>query len=153
MQQFDAAELPEWDWEGSRARSGESLTLSFMKSSFAHYTTSGKPIIIPAPNHEAEDDYAVDSPDGRWIVSSLTIASRPPWWRLVHRMFPRFHSSIRRDAGLWLSHIDGTDLHEIGHVSADANPSISTLQNLTWLPGGKDVSFVYKDAVWVVPAR
>jgi hypothetical protein len=54
---------------------------------------------------------------------------------------------------LWVSNFDGSHMRKIGVVPYD--PShwwVSVIDDLDWSPDGKYISFIYKDALYFVPA-
>jgi hypothetical protein len=96
-------------------------------------------------------DVALSSKGDRlaWL---LGYDDEPPgflWW--LHQLLPSFPWHPQRRVGLWVSRLDGSGMAEIGHQPAlpDGQQEVSHLQ---WLPGDKQISFLYKDALWTVPA-
>lgn len=83
------------------------------------------------------------------ISRSFTIID---WFQV---RFPRLFGERKdEEEGLWVSRRDGKGLHEIGHLPAsiENNTDIGTLQMIQWLPGGKQISFVYGDTLYLVDA-
>jgi hypothetical protein len=57
--------------------------------------------------------------------------------------------------GLWVSDLDGRNLREIGHLAlhpaANSDTDGPDPEDVQWLPDGKRLSFLYKQALWIVP--
>jgi hypothetical protein len=69
----------------------------------------------------------------------------------LHRINPNFNQDSRTNAELWVSRADGTGLREIGEIPLRmANDRI---ENIQWLPDGKQISFIYHNILYVVPAE
>lgn len=83
-------------------------------------------------------------------------------WRLpalltwLHQIIPKFDPKPAPIEELWVSRADGRGLHEIGCVPAgfysDGNPAYA-LEDVKWLPDGKQISFIYNATLYVVPAE
>jgi hypothetical protein len=88
------------------------------------------------------------SPDGRRIA-----------WFLTASATSRQHGQKR--ISLWISDLNGRHFHELGSLPYPNSlkpTSTDWLQELTfeprelrWLPSGKRLSFVYKNALWTLP--
>jgi hypothetical protein len=83
-----------------------------------------------------------------WICSQFYISPFVLW---LHRWLPRISTNPQRRFGLWVSNIDGSRMHEIGHVLLAPQDEAPTTFELNWLPGDKRLSFVYKAALYTVP--
>lgn len=99
----------------------------------------------------------------------LQISQKPALVEVLHRIFPKVAVKPTLTEGLWVSNPDGHGMHEIGHVPSVAehkglsdrltvgfhelaeNPN-DQLHDIRWLPGGKQISFVYHGTLYVVPA-
>lgn len=91
-------------------------------------------------------DQAEMNPQGDRIAWLFGFYSRETLIAYVKRRLKRRLLAGCKMTGLWICHADGTGLHEIAR--ADANEPVS---NLRWLPDGKRVSVIYRDALWTVP--
>ena len=65
--------------------------------------------------------------------------------RLRHRLDPSTPLHTEREDEIWVSGLDGSQMTEIG---SDSRP----LFQLQWLPGGKQLSFLYREGLYTVPA-
>jgi len=100
------------------------------------------------------------SSDGSHIVWSLVQKSGdlPPLYTWLHRHIPAFNPPHASKVSLWVSRIDGRHLHEIGCVPLRWDNDLDTpvqedeISCLSWTPNGQRLSFIYKDALYTVPA-
>ena len=74
----------------------------------------------------------------------------------MSRYLPWFHMRPHPTVGLWVSQLDGSNMHKIGHMTpmvpkGALNASLET-SYIRWLPGVKKLSFVYDDTLWTVPS-
>ena len=88
--------------------------------------------------------------------------------QVLHRLMPSFNAYGVDRVSLWVSRIDGSDIHEVGGVN---NPGLrlGTVESLSgptdpetgeyewgapvphkirWAPDGRRIGFVYKSAIW-----
>jgi len=101
------------------------------------------------------------SSDGSHIVWSLVQKSGnlPPLYEWIHRRIPAFNPPHMSKISLWVSRIDGSQMHEIGYVplrwdyNMDAPVQEDGIEFLSWTPNGQRLSFIYKDALYTVPAN
>jgi hypothetical protein len=58
-------------------------------------------------------------------------------------------------AGLWVSRLDGSDMHEVGGVPITRPLTLTDrlFYDIQWRPDGKYLSFVYEDSLYVIPAE
>jgi hypothetical protein len=89
------------------------------------------------------------------------------WLLHVEGQWPRSDpwSKLRRILGIqqqtadylavYTSHSDGSNMHERGILSlaSQGGNEIQWLEELQWVPGCKELSYVYRDALWTVPAE
>ncbi len=57
---------------------------------------------------------------------------------------------------IWISSFDGTGMRCLGGLpnpELPGNAFPNWAQALAWTPDNKRLSFVYKDALWTIPAR
>jgi hypothetical protein len=82
---------------------------------------------------------------------------------LFHRLFPNFTTRPVVMEEIWTSRIDGSQMHELGHVplpavvtdprQSDSDDPKHELEKLQWLPDGKNISFIYHGTLYVVSAE
>lgn len=102
------------------------------------------------------------SPDGKHIAWTVCATQQPPAllkWLLPHRFEPQTTWAI------WVSHMDGSEMREIGDVKTEENTSAAStgtsvkayerdeISGLGWTPDGKHLSFLYANSLWTVPAE
>ncbi len=99
------------------------------------------------------------SPDGKYAAWALQTHFANPILERIHRLVPSVSAPFRDCIGLWVSRVDGSEMHEIGHLRDTINSSKGDPREgngwiddytLRWLPDGKQLSFVYKDALYRV---
>jgi hypothetical protein len=76
----------------------------------------------------------------------------------LHRLLPAYKPTPHSYAEIWISRLDGSSMRELAHTehTDESNPGRNrdqVLNSIHWLPDGKRLSFVYKDALWTVPAN
>jgi hypothetical protein len=72
--------------------------------------------------------------------------------RILRAILPSRWKQPRFETSLWVSRINGTDLHEVGYEvrTGDEHPIAYEVQ---WLPNGRRISFaVSDDNVYIVQA-
>lgn len=123
------------------------------------------PVKLPA-NSEVFFDHTnapFDSEGERmlWRLSTEHQPTSPAWSKWLGRFFP-ISSRPWLTKGLWVSHVDGSGMHEIGNWaeddvsgdSLDADMEKETKpEDFRWVPGGKLLSFEYRGALYTVPAN
>jgi hypothetical protein len=96
------------------------------------------------------------SPQGDRIVWQVSRKEASPLQVWLHRFLPMARIKARPTVGLWISRIDGTDLHEIGHLVVPPQPDdegdTTLWLDVHWLPGGKRLSYEYHDRLYTVAA-
>jgi len=108
---------------------------------------------------------AIALPDGKHLVEvSLSRTGRKLAWllystsrsasldRFLH-LFPSHKSDPSLQTSLWISNIDGSEMHEVttwNHHFHDKDIEIP--QAVQWLPGDKEISFSYSDDIYVIRA-
>jgi hypothetical protein len=86
------------------------------------------------------------SPDGTklaWLfhhyqTGHFNDGSSTTWWTASDR------------ADLWISRSDGKDLKQLGSINLVNNSDVLP-DTIEWLPDGRHLSFVYKDALYTIP--
>jgi len=101
-----------------------------------------------------------ESPDQRMILYHIHSAYTNPVQALLHLLHLEYSKPPLETESLWVSEADGQGFHEIGHVvvpfvpsDVPSNTEHNELTRIEWLPGGKQVAFVYHDTLYVVPAK
>jgi hypothetical protein len=117
---------------------------------FAHYS-----VAVPFGLEHYHFEISPDAKHLAWQVTVQRPASLQAW---LHRYLPVVKAVRYKTTAVWVSNIDGSNRHDLGHVLETANPSEdnepqaeSLLKELKWLPDSKHLSFEYKDALYVVP--
>lgn len=98
------------------------------------------------------------SPQADRIVWQMTALRPAPLQEWLHHYLPFIATVQYKITAVWVSNIDGSNRRELGHVletpDASGGKDIqrdSLLENLKWLPGGRHLSFEYKNALYVLP--
>ena len=100
------------------------------------------------------------------IVGYLRVVQPLPVFVWLHRMIPRFNAQPTVTEGLWVSRPDGGGWQEIGHVRKEDSDDLykksdpfglhgdpaNRLEDIHWLPDGKQVYFRYHGVLYVAPA-
>ena len=82
----------------------------------------------------------------------------PPYLDFLHRRIPAFNPQSTPKFSLWVSRIDGTQMHEIGALPIRPEKEYSGVviddvpDQIYWLPDGKHLSFWLKGTLYTVPA-
>ena len=97
------------------------------------------------------------SPQGDRIAWVLTVSETPPFNNVLGRLFPSSAMQNQEILGIWVSQIDGSKMHEVGHIKKPLRPfndntETDNLDDIEWLPDGRHLSFVYKDTLWMIEA-
>ena len=119
------------------------------------------------------------SPQGDRVAWVLQTDYTSPLQALLHRIYPRYQPGGRSVVSVWVCRIDGTQMHEIGHmdlaqmdvatslpgasITITNTPSTGTSSGassltgpedlmLHWMPDGKHLSFSYQDTLWSAAA-
>jgi hypothetical protein len=87
------------------------------------------------------------SPDGNHMLWTCTSDITSPFAKWMGRLHL---SSAKSEMGQswWVSRLDGSGMHEIGHISARQDDGGVALR---WLPDSRHCSFVYKGKLYVLP--
>ena len=97
------------------------------------------------------------SPDQRMVLYHLHTESTTPVLAFLHRLLPKFFEARLQTESLWISNIDGQGFHEMGHVimpkDKPDDAEESELSGMEWLPGNKQVAFVYRHTLYVAPVK
>ena len=85
-----------------------------------------------------------------WLIHSVQEPSSI--WKFLSRWIPALRPTPHPIVELRTSCLDGSDVHEIGHLDAPKTREDPRPEHLQWLPDGKQLSFIYKDRLYTVPA-
>jgi len=98
-----------------------------------------------------------------WIIKQVVLsphADRVAWVFHQHYLSPLlvvckrlglpFKAEAIEETMIYVSRIDGTEMREIGTAPSPVEDTEDV--EIKWLPGGKRLSFVYQEALYVVPA-
>lgn len=99
------------------------------------------------------------SPKGDRIAWPLMqyAATPSPVDAWLHKLIPSFKLPPKAKFGLWISHIDGSEMHEIGYVPLKPDlinggtMAEDAPNSIQWLPDGKRLSFQYKNNLYIIP--
>ncbi|HZO91550.1 MAG TPA: hypothetical protein VFB38_24725 [Chthonomonadaceae bacterium] len=150
------ASVPEGRLNGSRFRvSIQQAGLGNNRAPHRRFT-----IALPPGRKLCELEF---SPNGDRVVWLLEESYVPPVSAWLHRVCPEYSASSGPALGIWISRLDGTQMREVGCVpvtrSWQEHNRVPIQQwarlwpvHIHWLPDGKQLSFVYRDALWMVPA-
>jgi hypothetical protein len=95
--------------------------------------------------------WAEISPNGEQILWQCTQTYISPIAAWLHRWIHRVPAEPQQRYGLWASRIDGSGMHEIGHINLSSDSD--RLDSIQWLPDSKRVGFVYKDSLYTAPVE
>jgi len=99
-------------------------------------------------------DEVVLSPDGKRLAWKLHARENGAGSGLLARLLAYFGARPRAMISLWVSRLDGSDFHEIGHEEAPPmHVWPEAIREAQWTPDGRHVSFLFQDALWTVPAE
>jgi len=93
------------------------------------------------------------SPQGDRVAWHQVREELPEWVRILQRWFPHMYPQGVKRESLWVSHIDGTERHEIGGQNLDSSEEARPLSNLQWVPGSNRLGFRYGAACYTVSAE
>jgi len=97
---------------------------------------------------QASSEKAIISSDGKRIAWLLSLPNEQPFLSAMKRVFPSMNLS-HRTTELWVSEIANPNPHKVADVPMAGEQS--ACNRFQWLPGGKKVSFIYKDALYTAP--
>ena len=93
------------------------------------------------------------SPQGdrvAWIVERQYAS---PVFKMLQRLFPALKKDEHESLEIYVSHLDGSHLREIGRVDRKSSPIWRLIEEMRWLPGGKCLSFIVNETLWTVPVE
>jgi hypothetical protein len=91
------------------------------------------------------------------LMQDSATPSRAEAW--LHRLVPAFKLPPKSKTSLWVSRIDGSEMHEIGYIPLRPDKENGGTiagdepDHLDWLPDGKRLSFQLHNALYIVPAK
>ena len=98
--------------------------------------------------------FTVAAPPGLAFPGTLSVAplgtALSPWGDRIAWVCERAVKSgmDRPRFSLWTSHVDGSQMREVGEITGETDSYHDILQ---WLPDNHHLSFVYKDGLYTVP--
>ena len=97
------------------------------------------------------------SPDQSMVLYHLHTEHTNPVLAFQHRILPKVSATHVDTESLWVSKADGQGFHEIGHVvvphHSKEDGEKEELSGVEWIPGSKQVAFVYHKRLYVVPVK
>lgn len=120
---------------------------------------------VPQPLHcyslllpeGAELRLASISPQHQVMLYYFRMSRTSAFRKLLHRFRPKVEMEPVVTDELWYSRVDGSGMTEIGQFPDDASDASQSKEqpwewDVEWLPGGKQISFVYRHTLYVLPA-
>lgn len=152
--------------------SAESKTHQFLDIDFTNKANPVKQFTVPRPASSFEERRRV-SPDGTRIAWTFYGEQEDPLLSMLHKVDPSVKLQSHLYTSLWVSCLDGKEMHEIGRIqddigpdgkqiaglepyefySGDPYPINDKLIELNWTPDGKQLSFVCDGIFYTVPAE
>ena len=106
------------------------------------------------PPHDTSFQETRISPNGDRIAWLVYTEHLDPTLTALNRLLPFLKSRSQPRLELWISRLDGTEMHILGRLTLSTkNANKLCVNDLRWLPDGKSLSFTYTDALWTVPAK
>lgn len=96
------------------------------------------------------------SPRGDRLAWKLSQPATPRLPDLLSRWFPSIKPPAKTLLSLWVSRADGREMHKIGSIERrEETNELFMLEpdDIRWTPDGKRLSFIYRNALYVVPAE
>jgi hypothetical protein len=104
------------------------------------------------PPTSQETAYPTISPSGKYVAWSCDGEHRSPLAVWLHRWLPAVPAVPQEQYSLWVSRLDGSQMHEIGSIPVPHEEQNTELLSPQWLPDEKHLSFTYKDVLYTVPS-
>lgn len=165
-----AVELYALDTHTSQERALPELSKRFNQSqgnpAWIRTSPDGKWVLWPAFNDHGS--LVAATVNGASFVTIDSGAEEACWLQDSHHVLALYFQDLRFEEALiydirekdfkrlaiWMSDTGGRHMRMLGSIGVEsklgAKPNFSRLQ---WLPDGKQLSFVYKEALWTVPAK
>jgi hypothetical protein len=89
------------------------------------------------------------NPQGTRRAFMMSDSQVPGYAALIHRLIPSYTYPAHPIERICIYRADSRELYEVGRVKETSN-SNPDLINVGWLPDGKQIQFMYKNAVYVV---
>jgi hypothetical protein len=89
---------------------------------------------------------------GDYLAWEAVEEHRNPVRTLVHRLLPFVRAEVERYSVLYVSRINGQEQHQIGCIKVEPTSASEEPLYLQWLPDGRQLSFVYDDVLYTIPA-
>jgi hypothetical protein len=136
--------LPEGPLLAGWRQSGPSYTFTHVQMTNSPPTVRSFKVDLPPA--ATVGDVQV-SPQGDRLAWHLKFDDSPPTSTILRGLHSLLQRRPHSREGLWVSHVDGSDMHELGHV----HDNDLTLRQ--WVPGGNHLAFLRKDYQYSVPVR
>ncbi|HLK60199.1 MAG TPA: hypothetical protein VKU00_26795 [Chthonomonadaceae bacterium] len=145
----DATHLLTDNWQPDTEAKTLVLTKLELKQGASPITLSR----IALPKNDAVN-MVTYSPKGERIALVLSRVRNGPFSQLIHRFIPAYPVKTSNVISLYVCNRDGTGMREIG-MMMDGGPIDNEAgldsTSINWLPGEKQLSYVYKGALYTVP--
>jgi hypothetical protein len=113
--------------------------------------------LVPLPTF-ADYYNTIVSPNGDRIAWVISGTGRKSHTNLLEKFFSFLGQKPVPTAGLWVSKVDGSELHEIGRMEFPWKPKGNNLPSaalrlsmVRWTPDSKHLSFIHDEALYTVP--
>jgi len=84
----------------------------------------------------------------RRIAWLMTVERIPAWMSTLHRIVPAYRIPAKTTRlEVWISHSDGSHMRRLGWLEY---PETQRGGELQWLPGDRQLSFIYNDGIYTV---
>ena len=136
--------------------------VNFPSASLIELSLDERPKVIrtysPANPHHADMGVLALSPRGDRLLWGMLCAEKPSALEVrLHRFLPGLRGEASVVERGWVSHLDGSDMKEIGYYTIPGATSSKAFANEPWIldpkwtPDGKRISFLFKDRIMTVP--
>jgi hypothetical protein len=93
------------------------------------------------------------SPQGDRVAWLLWRQNTSPVFKMLQRLFPTLKKDEHESLAIYTSKLDGSQMREIGWVDSKPQPTGSLIEEMRWLPNGKNLSLIANDTLWTVPVE
>jgi hypothetical protein len=107
------------------------------------------PVRTP-PNGKFPYHQVALAPQGHRLAWLVPIEKTPPGPPFLARFWTMAGNRPHTVETLWVTRLDGSEPQEVGYLPFKTDDPLP--EDLRWLPGGKQLSFIYKGALYTVPA-
>ena len=97
---------------------------------------------------------ALPSNHGDKVLIAGAFLQEIPIFKWLHAKIPSFPDGKRFVEEAWLGNIDGTDMRLVGYLPVEAHKKVEPFAlEPRWSPDDSQVSFMYNDGIYSVPAK